>query len=302
MSNISFHTGGSPFQALSVSLHTERLMTRHQVPRRSSHSILIGLLVAGGALFSALVPIRAQDATIASTWRNGDLTVDGSMADWVSLTRVGNGPAVAAQNDGTALYLAVASSDPTVRVQLATGLIVWLDGTARRRQTFGLRLEGLAPRPIAGTTANAGASDLSDRVLNTLDEFDLLGPARLQRRLIEDTTGIGIALASGVEDGTIVYELKVPLEKGDVTPHAIGVKPGATVSLGIETPADPRPARRSNRLDDPMNTYPRLDPWGYGGYFSTPPPPPGGSARAPKDVEFKPMRLVWTTVRLAAAP
>jgi hypothetical protein len=277
-------------------------MTRHQIRRPSSRSVLIGLLVASGALVPGLVSTRAQDVTIAATWRSGDLAVDGSMADWVSLTRVGSGPAVAAQNDGTALYLAVASSDPTVRVQLATGLIVWLDGTARRRQTFGLRLEGLAPRPIAGTTANAGANDLSDRVLNTLDEFDLLGPARLQRRLIDNTVDMGIALASGVEDGTIVYELKVPLEKGDVTPHAIGAKPGTTVSLGIETPTDPRPARRRNRLDDPMNTNPWLDPWGYGGYFSTPPPPPGGSARAPKEVEFKPMRLVWTTVRLAAAP
>jgi hypothetical protein len=272
-------------------------MTRHHL---SGRSIVLSLLVACGTLSPALVVTRAQDAAITATWRSGEVTIDGSMAEWASLTRVGAGPAVAAQNDGTNLYLAVASSDPTVRVQLATGLIVWLDSTARRRQTFGLRLEGLAPRPISGTTGSTSANDLSDSILNPLEAFDLLGPARLQRRLIDNAADIGITLASGVEDGTIVYELKVPLERSEATPHAVGVKAGAALALGIETPADPRPLGNRRRLADPMNTNPWLDPWGYGGYFSTPPPPPGGRPRAPE--EFKPMRLLWATVRLAPAP
>jgi hypothetical protein len=275
-------------------------MTRHCL-RRPSLPITLGLMVACAVLSPALVSTRAQDAQVSATWRSQDVTVDGSMADWTSLTRVGAGPAVAAQNDGATLYLAIASNDPTVRVQLATGLIVWIDGRARRAQTFGLRLQGLAPRPLAGAAPSANASDLSDRVLNTLEEFDLLGPARLQRRLIDNPSDVGIALASGVEDGTIVYELKVPLERTDATPHAIGAKPGAAISLGLETPADPQRARSGRRLDDPTNTNPWLDPWGYGGYFSTPPPPPGGRPRARED-EFKPMKLLWATVRLAAAP
>jgi hypothetical protein len=277
-------------------------MTRQHLPRPSVRPLLLSLLVASGALFPTLAFTPVQDATVTATWRNADMVVDGSMTDWTSLVRVGTGPAVAVQNDDSSLYLAIASNDPTVRVQLATGLIVWLDGTARRRQAFGLRLEGLAPRPIAGTTPNASANDLSDRVLTPLEEFDLLGPARLQRRLVENAADVGIALASGVEDGTVVYEVKVPLQTTGATPHAVGVTPGATLSVGIETPTDPRPARNRNRLADPMNTRPWLDPWGYGGYFSTPPPPPGGSSRAPREVEFKPMKLLWATVRLAASP
>lgn len=255
-----------------------------------------------GVLAPSIAATYAQNPAVIATWRDADVAVDGSMTDWTRLTRVGTGPAVAAQNDGTALYLAIASSNPTVRVQLATGLIVWLDGTAQRRQTFGLRLEGLAPRPITGTATNAPAGDLSDRVLNQLEEFDLLGPARLQRRLIDSASAVGIRLASGVEEETIVYEMRVPLTKTDATPHAVGVTPGATIALGLETPADPRPPRTRNRLDDPGNTNPWLDPYGYGGYFTTPPPPPGGYARAPKEAEFKPMRLLWTSVRLAAPP
>lgn len=272
-------------------------------PHRSLvRSLVLSATLGCAMLVPLLTSVRAQDATITATWRGAEITVDGSIRDWTSLARVGGGPAVAVQNDGAVLYIAIASNDPTVRVQLATGAVVWIDPSGRRRQTFGLRLEGLAPRPIAGAASTTATNDLSDSVLNPLEAFDLLGPARLQRRLIDDAGAVGIALASGVEDGTIVYELKVPLEKSDTTPHAVGARPGSTVSLGIETPADPRPARGTrNRLDDPTNTNPWLDPWGYGGYFSTPPPPPGGRPRTRED-EFKPMKLLWATVRLAAAP
>jgi hypothetical protein len=229
------------------------------------------------------------------------MVVDGSIADWARLVRIDDGPVVAVSNDAATLFLAVASNDVLVREQLATGLVVWVDSTARERQTFGLRLEGLAPRPIAGTTSSVPTNDLSDRVLNPLEEFDLLGPARLQRRLIDDPASVGMALASGVEDGMVVYELQVPLETTGSTPHAVGTKPGGTLALGLETPASPRPARSRNRLDNPMTTNPWVqDPWGYGGYFTQPPPPPGGRPRPPR--EFKPMKLMWTTVTLAAAP
>jgi len=270
--------------------------------RPSARSCVFIAILGCGVLAPSMASTRAQNAALAATWHDGNVVVDGSMTDWARLARVGTGPAVAVQNDGSTLYLAVASSDPTVRVQLATGLIVWLDGTAQRRQSFGLRLEGLAPRPIRGTTTTTAASDLADRILNPIEEFDLLGPAQLQRRLVDNPAAIGITLASGVEDETIVYELRVPLEKTDATPHAVGVKPGATIALALETPADPKPPRTRNRLDDPGNTNPWLDPWGYGGYFNTPPPPPGGYPRAPKEVEFRPMRLLWTSVRLATAP
>lgn len=247
-----------------------------------------------------MATLSAQASTIASVWRTADVTIDGSLADWPGLTRVGGGPAVAVQNDGTHVYLVVASNDPTVRVQLATGLIVWLDRTGRRQQTFGLRLEGLAPRPLEGTTPTATADRLPDRVLTPLDQFDLLGPARLQRRLIDDAAVVGFALASGVENDTIVYEMKIPIARTDGTPHAVEIGGGAAMSLGIETPPDLPQSRARRRLDEPMTTRPWLDPWGYGGYFTTPPPPPGGRPRAPEPL--RPLRLSWTTVRLATAP
>jgi hypothetical protein len=272
-------------------------MTPVRLPRRARQLTATAalLLAAGLSSYDAL----AQASGLSAIWATTDVVIDGSMTDWDRLTRTGDGPAVAARNDGNTLYLAIGSSDPTVRVQLATGLIIWIDGTARRQQTFGLRLEGLAPRSLTGPTSTT--ANLPDRVLTPLDEFDLLGPARLQRRLIDTPAPLGFALASGVEHDTIVYELKVPLARTEATPHAVGAKPGATLSLGIETPPDLQRIRERRRLDNPTSTSPWVqDPWGYGGYFTTPPPPPGGRPRPP--AELKPLDLVWTTIRLAAGP
>jgi hypothetical protein len=259
----------------------------------------------------ALVSTRAAAPSIAATWRVSDVSVDGSLADWPRLERIDSGPAVAAQNDGAMLYLAVATNDLEVREQLAMGLVVWLDGTARKAQTFGVRLEGLTRRPLPGAIPDAGASRPFDRnlALNRLDRFDLLGPAKLQRRLIDNPADVGVALAVGVEDGTIVYELRIPLAKTDGTPHAVDGKPGGMIMLGLESPADPRSASRRNRLEDPMNTNPwvndpygRTGPYGYGGYFNPPPPPEPGGSRPPKEVVIKPLKLMWADLRLAAAP
>ena len=259
-----------------------------------------GLVVACALLVSAAATTRAADPALAAAWRDTAVDVDGSLAEWPHLERVGAGPLVGARNDGSALYLAVASNDVTVRQQIATGLIVWFDRTGGRAQTFGLWLEGVSPRPLAGATPDASSNGELDRIAqNTLDRFDLLGPARNQRRLIDAPAAVGISLASGIEDRSVVYELKVPLEKTPATPHAVGAAPGASIGIGFETPADPKPPKQRDGLENPMSTNPWvLNP--YGGYFSA--PPPTNSADREKPVVFKPMKLIWAVVKLATKP
>jgi hypothetical protein len=278
--------------------------TRTRFDRSTATVVLaVGLLAlaAGHPLWAMAWPLSAPPssaAEIVSSWRSGDVTIDGSIADWPALVRVADGPAIAAQNDAASLFLAVGSSDPTVRVQLATGLVVWIDAADRRRQTFGVRLEGLAPR-----AGGASTQQPSGQLREQLDRFDLLGPARLQRRLIDDPSAIGYEMASGVDGDLMVYELKIPLASSAGSPHAAGAAVGTAIGVGVETPADPRPPRQRNRLANPTSTAPWVqDPWGYGGYFTQPPPPPGGWPREPKEEEFKPLKLQWISVRLASTP
>lgn len=255
-----------------------------------------GLLAGGLALAGWLAPVQAQAPD--AVWGTDDIVVDGSMTDWTSLRRLGDGPAIAVRNDGESLLLVVASDDERVREQLATGLIVWIDQSGRRQQTFGLRLEGLRPRPLPGSGA-AAPDPLDESLLTTHEAFDLLGPARLQRRLVDDPAGVGMRLATGVEHGMIAYELRVPLQPSPGTPHAIGATPGSTIAIGLETPEPPRV--RAGRDREPLGPNPWIyDPWGYGNYFR-PPPPPGGGDRARREEPVKPLRLTWTTVQLADA-
>jgi hypothetical protein len=263
--------------------------------RRSTRAL------AAAAFFvaCALATTRAADPSIDAVWRSASLVVDGSTDDWPSLQRIDDGPMVGVANDDRAVYLAVASNDPTVRRQLATGLVVWLDATDEEAQTFGVRLEGLAPEPLPGATPTADVGDAlgTTSAAHALESFDLLGPGKSQRRLIEQTDAIGIGLASGMADRAVAYELKLPLAKSETTPYAVGARPGATILVGLETPAEPK-VRRRNRLDNPMSTDPYvIDP--YGGYFRPPPTNSGSKPRKADKVE--PMKLVWVQVHLASA-
>jgi hypothetical protein len=256
------------------------------------------LLVITGALSPVLVSTRPADPVVSAIWRTDDIVVNGSAAEWTGLTRVGDGPMVAVQNDGQTLFLVVTSGDPNVRRQLATGLVVWLDGSAKKAQTFGVRLEGLTRRSLPGETPDTRADLPKGTAFRTLDAFDLLGPEKNRRRLIDQPAEVGITVASGVEDESVVYELKLPLEKSGTTPFAVGARPATTIAMGLETPADPKPPRGR---DEPMPINPWLiDPY-YGGFFN-PPPPTNSADRAPKPAVLKPMKLTWVSVKLAPAP
>jgi hypothetical protein len=105
-------------------------------------------LLAAIAVVASLA-MRAQGA-ITAGWLDDPIDVDGSTGDWPRLQRVGSGPAVAVRNDADTLLLAIASDDERVREQLATGLVVWIDATGRRRpryEAFESQTERLAPAP-----------------------------------------------------------------------------------------------------------------------------------------------------------
>jgi hypothetical protein len=257
------------------------------------------LAVATLLAASALATIRAADPSLDATWRSTSIAIDGSTSDWPPLQRVDNGPMVGVANDAGAVYLVVASNDPNVRRPLATGLVVWFDPSAQEAQTFGVRLEGLTDAPLPGATPTAAVGDslAAAPAPHTIDTFDLLGPGKSQRRLIEQTDAIGIGLASGMEDRAVEYELKLPLAKSDATPYAVDARPGATILVGIETPAEPKIRRRS-QLENPMSTDPYvIDP--YGGYFR--PMPTNSGSKPRKEERIEPMDLIWVQVHLAAA-
>lgn len=237
-------------------------------------------------IFAAVVPVAAG---LTSAWRAADIAVDGLAGEWPALEPIERGPVVGAANDGEFLYLVVSAREPDVIAQVAGGLIVWLDPTGRRAETFGLRIPGAELPPLPGMNAAAAAAPTGIRTA-VLDRFDVLGPGPNQRRLVDLTPELGVEIASSLAEQEIAYEMKIPLQKTAARPYAVGAVPGRTIGLGLATPETP--VNRGQR--------PRLV--GDTGYIGGSPWTGGGFAKYREDDgRRKPLRI-WTTLTLAATP
>ena len=238
--------------------------------------------------------LRAADPVVTSIWKPDTATVDGSTIEWKSLETLTKGLEFAAANDGTSLYLVLLASTDVMRVSVARGLVFWFDVGGGHKETFGLLLPGPAPLdPGSLGRSSANAMRLTPVVS---DHIDLLRE-KLSRRLIDLTPESGAAVATGGEDGAVVFELKVPLVRSDGKPLGLGTTPGSAISVGIATP----PMKKEQ--EDRGTTY-YFDPYagarisGIYGPGPLQPPLPDSSNKPEKEVKPKNLDF-WTTVRLA---
>lgn len=264
------------------------------IPARAASLLLLAL--AAGPVLEAADPL-------VSRWRTAPIAIDGAPAnaEWQALTIVDRGPSVAVQNDAEFAYIVVSTADPKWRPLLEGGIVVWLDAGGGKAQRFGIWLPGPAePTPPGATpvpTATAGPTGVSTEVL---DQFDLLGPGKNQRRLVDVTPDLGVEVALGLVGDAVVYELKVPLKKTDARPYAVGVAPGASIGIGIATPETPRRAQRRRELVGSTGQIGGYQPYmpGYGLMV----PGMGGrgfAGYADKDERPKPL-IAWSALKLAA--
>jgi hypothetical protein len=245
-------------------------------------------VLAAAALSAALVAAPPQ---IVSVWRSTAITVDGSADEWPALQTLEGKVSAAAGNDSEFLYLAVSGSDPATRALLAGGLIVWLDPSGGRGQTFGIWMEGLEPPELPGATPDTPRAPASGWSGRTLTQFDLLGPNKNQRRLIDNDAPLAIDLATGMDQNALGYELKVPLQGSADRKYAVNAKPGATIGLGLATPQSPRDRNRRPTMV------------GSGGMIGGNPYFGGANGGGfadfgESDERIKPLQI-WTTIKLA---
>jgi uncharacterized membrane protein YgcG len=257
-----------------------------------------GLVIAGAAVFFSTRPsARLADPVFQSAWRDTPLAVDGTIGDWTRLERLDQGPVVGFQNDAHSLYIAVSASDPELRRLLAAGLVVWFNPKSKKEQGSGLRIPGVVRRPLPGATPDAPAPEEIGRTasLRVLDQFDWLGPGKSQRKLVDVTAGLGVAIASGAEEGVFVYELGLPLQASTDHPYAVDAVPGSTIAVGFETPSDP-PLREGRGSGGGLGGR-GGGRGGRGGGMS----PGGGRGDFAGDRPANAMKLVWVRVKLAVA-
>lgn len=236
-----------------------------------------------------VVNVGAVDA-INSRWRTEDMKVDGAINEFAALTSIQQGVAATAANDGEVLHLVMTVSDPAVRQRLmVAGVIVYLDASNKKRETFGIRLPRLAGPPVPDEPPPSPK----------LTYLEVIGPGKDELHIVELNEASGLEAAVGSHEGSLVLELLVPLRVRSGWPHAPGVAIGQKVlGLGLVTRDPPTPRGRGGEGRGGR-------PGGGGGRGGGMPGGPmgrGGDEPGARGSMTGKALKAWTSVLLASAP
>lgn len=188
-------------------------------------------LLLAALLLTLLVPAPAgAKSLVLSAWDEGGTTVDGAADDWaedmvyLNKARLHMG----ARNDGQFLYICIFASDPHfTSLALQHGL------------TLTLKAKGNDPLKIQFPVAATGqeSMSMSPAVFQAPGLFVIQGTGKAKDLSFPMESGLGIRLQTGTDPEVFTYEFKVPLLATETTPHAIGIGPGGTMEIRLESPS-----------------------------------------------------------------
>jgi hypothetical protein len=192
--------------------------------------------------------------------RDGAITVDGKFDDWYgTLQPFGDAPvSLQTLNDGEFLYLRLIASDSAARREsVRQGMTVWFDPQGGTKKKLGIKYPvveaGSGPDEGRGRGGSGGyggghgghgrgehpEGGMEDAVIAS-DRVDILGPGKDDARSLTRDHLSGLDVAIRAEQGTLQYELKIPLARSADHPYAIDTQAGKTIGLGIETAKMPQ--------------------------------------------------------------
>ena len=221
-------------------------MTMHNVPIyhrltnvRGKNSVLLNAALAF-VLLCVLATLTGCGSTLelTSRWTNQELRIDGRGDEWKDATTLIPGPQVQVgiKNDRDNLYVCLITANRMTQAQiLALGTTVWFDAEGKKTKTFGIQF------PIAGLLqgrrfpTQQNPEDLKRLIEAAQRQFEVIGPGEGERHRLNDRQDNGIDVHLGYSDGTLTYELKIPLHKSPDHPYAVGADPLKPFVIGLET-------------------------------------------------------------------
>lgn len=263
------------------------------------------LTVAITAIALSIPAWLAATQAVASRWTDQEINIDGAVSEWPVLTALDENISVAAANDGKNLYLAIATSDAQRRRQLAiTGLMVWLDPAGGKKEKYGIRIPGAdfqMPGGRFGGARNGDSSQPPEPPQPKITYVELLGPGKDDRRRLDLAAESAIAVAAAVNEGTLLYEFRLPLAESSTTqPYGIGAKTDKPLGFGLQIPTPEFPQGGGQRGGGGLGGGGRSG-GGRGGIGGTGRGGGGfggGGMRGRGGAQMKELK-VWTTLTLA---
>lgn len=205
-------------------------------------SILVGALLSQGC---------SSQLKLDSRWSPEQINIDGDESDWQgALTYIdGKNVSLGIKNDGEFLYICLVSADRSLQRQMMMrGFTAWFDPDGGKEKTFGIRFPiGMIDSGMmfSGRGRGGDPESMQEDFSRTLAELELIWPEEERRTRLPIANAQGIAAVMGDRMDRLVYEMKVPLRKGEDLPYAIGIKDGQPLGMGLETEEMDREAMRA---------------------------------------------------------
>ena len=204
------------------------------------NSSFLACTLLSAIVLLAVVTLSGCSSTLelTSRWTNHELKVDGTGTEWNDATTLIPGPQVLVgiKNDRENLYVCLRTSNRITQVQmLALGTTVWIDTEGKKNKTFGIQF------PVSGLIqgrrfpSQQNPEELRRLIDAAQRQFESLGPGKGEHRRIADKQEKGLDVHLGFADGTLTYELKIPLHKTAEHAYAVGADPSKPLTIGLET-------------------------------------------------------------------
>ncbi len=180
-------------------------------------------------------------------------------------------------NDGDYMYLRISTRDRATQAKLMQGLTIWLNPKGNKNKYFGIRYpmgrsaqyaaavrkqdggqteggrvpEGDAPpkdgddgpqgQPPDGNKPGAASQRDSMKMMmgSALGTIELIGPGNDEQNMLftTDAEKLGILARINVENGNMVYELRVPLKPTGSSPYGISETDVGKIGIGFVSAA-----------------------------------------------------------------
>jgi hypothetical protein len=238
---------------MTLLAYTPRIFGHHRPSgRRSTRSartlstataICLAVICFAGAA-------HAGDTVLTSTWRDRDITIDGSSTEWEDLLQyIQNSPnALAVCNDSDYLYMCFAIGDSLTERQVVTlGLTVWLDPRGGIDQSFGVhyplgaattafhREDAPEAEDVGTYAATPTPQQRRTRMFEKMStDMEIIGPDSGVVNKFPAPGAKDVSVAIGHTLSGTVYELKIPLRETIDHPYAVGVDSSIEIGFGLQ--------------------------------------------------------------------
>ncbi len=175
---------------------------------------------------------------LSSGWTDQELAITADGSGWKDATAKIAGPEVfvGVKNDKNNLYICLMTSNSATQLQmLALGCTAWFDTEGKQSKTFGIQF------PVAGLLqgrrlpTRPNPEEIQRLVNAAQRQLIVSGPEQNERHRISMQDAKGVKAHLGYVNGTLTYELKVPLQRSKEQPYAINADTTRPLLVGFET-------------------------------------------------------------------